>query len=158
MTLPKLTAFAQDAPLPVEHPVVRTHPITGRSALYINPAFTRHIAHVRADESERILRLFYEHIKESYEAQIRVQWERPGTVVLFDHRVVWHSALNDFWPHTRTGFRVTVLGERPYFDAEAEKRVEPRTTPNWTRVFAGEDAVRQSFLSDGYTGKAKHTL
>ncbi len=66
--------------------------------------------------------------------------------------------MNDFYPHTRTGFRVTVLGERPYFDAEAEKKSQPFASPNWTRHLAGEKGVRESLKSVGYTGKAKHTL
>ncbi|KAI9013495.1 hypothetical protein DFJ74DRAFT_709945 [Hyaloraphidium curvatum] len=147
-----------DAPLPVEHPVVATHPITGRSYLYVNPTFTSHIAGVRKDESDKILKLLYDHIKETYEAQLSVAWGGPNTVVIFDHRVVWHSAHNDFFPHVRTGYRATVLGERPFFDPEAEKRAKPDSSPLWNRVLAGEEGVRRSLQSVGYTGKAKHTL
>lgn len=138
--------------------MVVTHPITGRSSLYINPGFTTGIVGVRKEESQAILNLFFDHIKDTHEAQIRVSWGEPNTVVLFDHRVVWHAAHNDFHPSTRTGYRVTVLGDRPYFDAEAEKKSKPDSNPNWLRVLAGEEGVRASLKSVGYTGKAKHTL
>lgn len=94
-----------------EHPVVRTHPVTGRKALYVNRGFTRRILGIPRDESEGILRYLYEHL-ESPLYQCRFRW-RANSVAFWDNRCVQHHALWDYWPATRSGFRVTVRGERP---------------------------------------------
>ncbi len=94
-----------------EHPVVRTHPVTGRKALYVNRGFTRHIVGIPRDESEGILRYLYEHMENPL-FQCRFRW-RANSVAFWDNRCVQHHALWDYWPHTRSGFRVTVLGDKP---------------------------------------------
>ncbi len=94
-----------------EHPVVRTHPVTGRKALYVNRGFTRHIQGIPRDESEGILRYLYEHMENPL-FQCRFRW-RANSVAFWDNRCVQHHALWDYWPHTRSGFRVTVQGDKP---------------------------------------------
>ncbi|MDE2005135.1 MAG: TauD/TfdA family dioxygenase [Rhodospirillales bacterium] len=94
-----------------EHPVVRTHPVTGRKALYVNRGFTRRILGIPRDESEGVLRYLYEHMENPL-FQCRFRW-RADSVAFWDNRCVQHHALWDYWPHTRSGFRVTVRGERP---------------------------------------------
>ncbi|MGC8475550.1 MAG: TauD/TfdA dioxygenase family protein [Acetobacteraceae bacterium] len=94
-----------------EHPVVRTHPVTGRKALYVNRGFTRRILGIPRDESEGILRYLYEHMENPL-FQCRFRW-RANSVAFWDNRCVQHHALWDYWPETRSGFRVTVRGERP---------------------------------------------
>ena len=94
-----------------EHPVVRTHPVTGRKALYVNRGFTRRILGIPRDESEGVLRYLYEHMENPL-FQCRFRW-RTNSVAFWDNRCVQHHALWDYWPETRSGFRVTVRGERP---------------------------------------------
>lgn len=94
-----------------EHPVLRTHPVTGRKALYVNRGFTRRIVGVPRDESAAILAYLYEH-EENPLFQCRFRWQ-PNSVAFWDNRCTQHRAMWDYWPHTRSGHRVTVQGERP---------------------------------------------
>jgi taurine dioxygenase len=94
-----------------EHPVVRTHPVTGRKALYVNRGFTRRILGVPRDESEGVLRYLYEHMENPL-FQCRFRW-RANSIAFWDNRAVQHRAMWDYWPHTRSGNRVTVKGDRP---------------------------------------------
>ena len=94
-----------------EHPVVRTHPVTGRKALYVNRGFTRRILGIPRDESEGVLRYLYEHMENPL-FQCRFRW-RANSVAFWDNRCVQHHAMWDYWPHTRSGFRVTVRGDKP---------------------------------------------
>jgi len=94
-----------------EHPVVRTHPVTGRKALYVNRGFTRRILGIPRDESEGVLRYLYEHMENPL-FQCRFRW-RANSIAFWDNRAVQHRAMWDYWPHTRAGNRVTVKGDRP---------------------------------------------
>jgi taurine dioxygenase len=94
-----------------EHPVVRTHPVTGRKALYVNRIFTTRIVGLPRDESDAVLAFLLAHA-ESPLWQCRFRW-RPDSMAFWDNRSVQHRAMWDYWPHTRSGFRVTVKGERP---------------------------------------------
>lgn len=93
------------------HPVVRTHPGTGRKCLFVNRAFTTHIQGVPRDESNAILDYLYRHM-EHPNFQVRFQWE-PGSVAFWDNRSAQHRAIWDYWPHRRYGHRVTVKGDTP---------------------------------------------
>jgi taurine dioxygenase len=94
-----------------EHPVVRTHPVTGRKALYVNKGFTRRLIGVPLDESEGILNYLYEHMANPL-FQCRFRWQE-NSIAFWDNRCVQHHAMWDYWPHTRSGNRVTVKGDRP---------------------------------------------
>ncbi|RWA05412.1 hypothetical protein EKO27_g9693 [Xylaria grammica] len=96
------------------HPIVRTHPITGEKALYVNPQFTRSIVGLKREESEAILKFLYHHIAVGADFQTRVKWEE-GTVVVWDNRVTQHSALLDWKNGQRRHLaRITPQAERPY--------------------------------------------
>ncbi|HXP76470.1 MAG TPA: TauD/TfdA family dioxygenase [Stellaceae bacterium] len=94
-----------------EHPIIRTHSVTGKKALYVNRGFTRHIVGIPVDESDGILRYLYDHAENPL-FQCRFRW-RENSVAFWDNRCVQHRALWDYWPHTRSGYRVTVKGDRP---------------------------------------------
>ena len=94
-----------------EHPVVRTHPVSGKKALYVNRGFTTRILGIPPDESDAILRYLYEHMENPL-FQCRFRWQ-PGSVAFWDNRCTQHRAMWDYWPHPRSGHRVTIKGERP---------------------------------------------
>ncbi|GAA6038161.1 hypothetical protein JCM8097_005771 [Rhodosporidiobolus ruineniae] len=99
------------------HPLVRTHPVTKRKVLYVNPGFTREIVGLKKEESDTILNLLYSHLLQGHDFSARANWGEPGTVVLWDNRVTCHSALVD-WNSSkmggiRHGARVTAQAERP---------------------------------------------
>lgn len=95
------------------HPVIRTHPRTGRNALYVNAGFTARIQDVTRSESDALLAMLFDHIVQGLSFQIRVHWE-PDTVVFWDNRVVQHHAAWDYYPEVRHGYRATSIGEIPY--------------------------------------------
>lgn len=104
----------QDFPTNV-HPVVRTHPLTGRRALYVNSGFTDRIKGLTKSESAALLAFLFDHIARGVVFQCRVRWA-PDTVTFWDNRSVQHHASWDYFPETRSGWRVTTVGERPYLD------------------------------------------
>ena len=97
---------------PAAHPVVRTHPETGRKGLYVNAAFTSHIVGMEPEESDRLLDLLYRQATVP-EYQCRFHWERHS-VAFWDNRAVQHYAVSDYYPSRRLMERVTVIGDRPY--------------------------------------------
>lgn len=106
--------MGDDRDYPVsEHPVVRTHPITGRKGLYVNTGFTSHIKGLKRRESDALLKMLYDHIAYGVNFQVRFQWE-PNSVAIWDNRCVQHHASWDYYPETRHGYRVTTRGEVPY--------------------------------------------
>jgi len=98
-----------------EHPVVRTHPVTGRKALYVNRNFTTHIVGLRKHESDALLEMLYRH-SETPEFQCRFAWQ-PNSVAFWDNRAAMHHAMWDYFPHGRLGYRVNVAGDKPFLRA-----------------------------------------
>lgn len=95
------------------HPVVRTHPVTGRKGLYVNTRFTTHIEGLNDIESDAILRMLFRHIAETSVFHMRFRWEQD-TLLLWDNRCLQHVALFDYWPHLRLGYRLMVRGDKPF--------------------------------------------
>lgn len=96
---------------PATHPVVRTHPVSGRKSIYVNAIFTSHLAGFDPEESRQLLDRLYEQATIP-EYQCRFRW-RPGSIAFWDNRSVQHYACSDYDPQVRVMDRVTVIGDRP---------------------------------------------
>ena len=96
---------------PVEHPLVRTHPESGRKAIYANALFTTKIVGLPSKESDALLAFLYQHVV-AVEHTVRLSWE-PGTVAIWDNRSTQHKPINDFLPRHRLMHRVTLTGDQP---------------------------------------------
>ncbi len=104
---------AQLAPVfpPVEHPVVRIHPETGRRTLYVNAIFTERIVGLPPDESDALLeQLFAQYRRPEY--QCRFRWT-PGAVAFWDNRATVHYASSDYHPQPRVMDRISIAGDVP---------------------------------------------
>lgn len=97
---------------PVEHPVVRVHPVTGKKILYVNPTFTSHIKGLKRAQSDAILTQLFE-LARVPEFQARLRWQ-PGTLAVWDNRSTQHYAAGDFFPQHRKLHRITITTERTF--------------------------------------------
>ncbi len=103
-----------DRELPrAEHPIVRTHPVSGRKALFVDRGFTTRIVGLPADEGSAILEYLLRHIETTPELHCRFRWQ-ANSIALWDNRCAQHRAIYDYHPHRRYGHRVTIRGERPF--------------------------------------------
>ena len=95
----------------VHHPIVRTHPETGRKLLFVNAYFTSHVVDMDEHEGNQLLRYLISRAS-IMEYQYRVSWE-PNQVTLWDNRIVQHYALSDYYPDVRFMERASIVGDRP---------------------------------------------
>ena len=100
---------AESATQDTVHPIVISHPISGKKALYVNPQFTVGIEGWNNEESKSLLEMLYLHAVKP-EFTHRFKWQ-PGSVAFWDNRATWHCALNDYPTETRLMHRITVEGE-----------------------------------------------
>jgi taurine dioxygenase len=96
---------------PITHPLIVTHPETGRKVIYVNALFTTHIVGLTKAESRTLLEFLFRHIVTD-EYTVRLSWE-PKTVAIWDNRATQHKPVNDFFPQHRKMHRVTIAGDRP---------------------------------------------
>lgn len=94
-----------------EHPIVRTHPETGRKALFVNPGHTVRIAGLTEEESAPILDYLYQH-QIRPEFTCRFAWQ-PGSIAFWDNRCAQHNPVNDYHGYRRLLHRITLAGDRP---------------------------------------------
>ena len=96
---------------PQSHPVLRTHPITGRKSLFVNALFSQHFEGMTVEESRGLLGYLLEHVTR-YEFTYRHRWQ-PGDVVMWDNRCAVHYAVHDYGDEERVLHRTTVVGGKP---------------------------------------------
>ena len=94
-----------------EHPVVRTHPETGKRALYVNIGHTTHFRDWTEEESAPLLRFLFAH-QVKPEFTCRFTWT-PGSLAFWDNRCAQHNPVNDYHGHLRVMHRVTLAGDKP---------------------------------------------
>ncbi len=128
-----------------EHPVVRTHPETGRRGIYVNSAFTQEIVGVSPQRSEELLQLLYRQAAFP-EYQCRFRWQ-TNSIAFWDNRACQHYAVSDYWPHARAVERVTIVGDTPYFDP-----AQPVTGRHDERPFRGAINRSRKYRTSGPSG------
>ena len=94
------------------HPIVRTHPVTKKKALYVNKFFTTRIQGLNIEESKMILNYLFQHCEKT-DFQIRYRWNK-NDMAFWDNRCTLHKAIWDYHPMERKGRRVTIKGTIPY--------------------------------------------
>ncbi|HTE15193.1 MAG TPA: TauD/TfdA family dioxygenase [Burkholderiales bacterium] len=98
------------AQTPVDHPVIRTHPLSGRKALFVNAGYTTRLLGVERKESDAVLNYLFDHLR-TPEFQLRHHW-RKGDLVVWDNRITQHYAVADYCER-RVMYRITIQGDKP---------------------------------------------
>ena len=101
----RLHEMIQNNP-PVEHPVIRTHPDSGKKGIFVNSLFTLEIKDMKQRESSSLLKFLCEHLTLP-EFTCRFKWEKDS-VAFWDNRITQHKPVNDYWPAERLMHRVTI--------------------------------------------------
>jgi taurine dioxygenase len=107
----RLAQAVTDNP-PVIHPVIRTHPESGKRLIFVNELFTTHIRELKPAESQHVLALLFEHIR-APEFCCRFRWT-TNAIAFWDNRSTQHKPVNDYFPAHRRMERVTIDGDMPY--------------------------------------------
>ena len=94
-----------------EHPVVRTHPVTGKKILYVNLAHSTRFRDMTEAESRPLLEYLFQ-VQHRPEFSCRLHWRR-GTIAFWDNRATQHNPINDYHGYRRLMHRITIAGERP---------------------------------------------
>ncbi|MBV8682638.1 MAG: TauD/TfdA family dioxygenase [Caulobacteraceae bacterium] len=94
------------------HPVIRTHPVSGRRGIFVNSSYVLRIVELPTEESDAVLRFLYRHCANP-NFQVRFTW-RQHSVAFWDNRCTQHMAVWDYFPHTRSGWRATIAGDKPF--------------------------------------------
>ncbi len=103
---------------PVVHPVVRTHPVTGESLLFVSEGFTTHINELPEQESEQLLDFLFEHATQE---QFHLRWKwQDGDIAIWDNRCTQHKALFDYGDAHRIMHRATINGDVPFYKEEQQ--------------------------------------
>lgn len=93
------------------HPLIRTHPDTGRKSIYVNAAFSQHIVGMQSETSDKLLNFLYSRAAIP-EYQCRFKWQE-NSIAFWDNRACQHYATSDYWPAVRRMERVTIMGGEP---------------------------------------------
>ncbi|KAE8356350.1 hypothetical protein BDV28DRAFT_127150, partial [Aspergillus coremiiformis] len=110
-------------PVTIEHPLIRTNPVTGWNSLFFNPGFVTKIVGVPKIESDAIIKYLADVVATTQEMHARFQWNNDD-VAIWDNRTTNHTASFGFAPHRRHAVRVAAQAERPYFDPAGKSQEE----------------------------------
>ncbi|PCH38855.1 taurine catabolism dioxygenase [Wolfiporia cocos MD-104 SS10] len=113
------------------HPVIRTNPVTGWKALFVNKNFTRRILELTKDESDATLDYLHRLVTENHDLQVRFRWNK-NDVAIWANSASFHNVTRDYGDEFREGNRVVSLGERPYFDPTSKSRREALGLKRWS--------------------------
>ncbi|KAL8769494.1 MAG: hypothetical protein Q9209_004555 [Squamulea sp. 1 TL-2023] len=133
-------------PIVTEHPLVRTHPVTGWKSLFFNPGFVTGIVGIPKAESDAIIGYLNEITSTTQEIHVRYQWQK-NDVAFWDNRICNHSASYGFTGHRRHAVRVASHAERPVFDS-AGKSQEEELSARYRLLDVNKDGTRQSNYND----------
>ena len=107
----RLAEMVRNKPV-VEHPVIRTHPVSGKKSIFVNSLFTSGIKGMHGKESRALLDFLFQHVTIP-EFPCRFNWQ-SDSVAIWDNRITQHKPVNDYWPAHRRMQRITIDdGERP---------------------------------------------
>ncbi|PVH69979.1 taurine dioxygenase family protein [Cadophora sp. DSE1049] len=105
------------------HPLVRTNPVTGWKSIFAGGNFPKYINELDPEESDELLKKFYNVILDNHDLQVRFKWRNEGDIAIWDNRSAFHSATFDYEGlGERAGHRVVGIGEKPYFDPESKSK------------------------------------
>ncbi|GAA6048869.1 hypothetical protein JCM3770_003660 [Rhodotorula araucariae] len=121
-TAPRGSPLNQGDAFQANHPVVRTNPVTGLKALYVQPTFTTKINELNQDESRSVLDYLFRVQHENHENHVKYKWNKHD-LAIWDNQVVNHLATFDF-TEPRAGDRAVVVGGTPYYDPASLSRNE----------------------------------
>jgi len=107
----RLAQAVADNP-PVVHPVIRTHPESGKKVIFVNSLFTTRILELSKEESQAVLNFLYDHVT-TPEFSCRFNW-KPNSIAIWDNRSTQHKPINDYFPEHRMLHRVVIDGDKPY--------------------------------------------
>ncbi|KAK2754784.1 hypothetical protein FQN54_006677 [Arachnomyces sp. PD_36] len=133
-------------PVTTEHPLIRTHPVTGWNSLFFNPGFVTKIVGIPKTESDAIIAYLNEVIATTQEMHARFQWN-VNDVAFWDNRVTTHTASYGFAPHRRHAVRVCCQAERPTFDPNGKSQ-EEEIIAKYGLPQVNKDGSRQSNYND----------
>ncbi len=92
------------------HPIIKTHPVTKKKYIYINPGFTNHIIGLNASDSNNLLNYLFTFMNKP-EFQLRFKWTE-NTIAMWDNRCTMHYAIGDYMPHNRRMHRITIVNDK----------------------------------------------
>jgi taurine dioxygenase len=105
-------AAAREKNPPMVHPVVRTHPVSGKRGIYVNHSFTTRIIELEPKKGAEVLNFLTSHVARP-EFTVRWKW-KPYDLAFWDNRLTQHYAFADYLPHRRVMHRATILGDKPF--------------------------------------------
>ncbi|KAL4915209.1 hypothetical protein BDW62DRAFT_188845 [Aspergillus aurantiobrunneus] len=126
-------------PVRREHPLVRTHPVTGEKSLFYNPTFVINIKELKGSEALHVLNFLRDHLHSADDLSVRWHWE-AGSVAFWDNRIVAHRAIpGGYNTEEREGKRTAVYGEKPFWDPKAKSLNEAGGATDNVAVHLGLD-------------------
>ncbi|KAG0652449.1 alpha-ketoglutarate-dependent sulfonate dioxygenase [Hyphodiscus hymeniophilus] len=133
-------------PIVTEHPLIRSHPVTGWKSLFFNPGFVTQIVGIPKVESDVIIGYLNEIVASTQELHVRFQWGKDD-VAMWDNRITNHTASYGFAPHRRHAVRVSAQAEKPFL-AEDAKSQEEDLAQRYGLPLVNKDGSRQSNYND----------